>query len=278
MAKKFYWINFCLILIVVYLSIKNHEEWTNPRPRGKETTDAKQKTPLPPAPAPAAKKGEMPPPAYYKVISEKNLFSIERKEFPPPLPPPEAATKEKPAPPPKPPARPNLTLYGVAIVGEDLRTALVNNPYRKPEKGDRETMTVRVGDKVGEYSVSKIEEDRVTMESTGDSFDVLLFDPARQKKRAAGPPTTAPSAATPEKPGQPPRVTPTPPRPFAPPATPPVVSPAAPREVPGRDLLRERLEQRRLQRPSAGIQQPQVQPPPRSPVPKKEEDDEDDED
>jgi hypothetical protein len=275
MAKKFYWINFFLILIVIYLAIKNYDEWTNPRPRGKEAVDAKQKPSLSPAPASAPRKGEMPPPSHYKVISEKNLFSIERKEFPPPLPPEEKLAKEKPVPPPKPPARPSLTLYGVAIVGDDLRTALVNNPYRKPEKGDRETMTVRVGDRVGEYSVGKIQEDRITMESAGDSFDVLLFDPARQKKRPAAPPTTSPPASspTPEKPGQPQRVAPTAPRPFTPPVTPPAVSSPAP----GRDLLRERLEQRRLQRPQVAPQ-PQVQPSRRPPIPRKEEEDDDDDD
>ena len=276
MAKKFYWINFLLILIVIYLSIKNYEEWTNPKPRGKETADAKQKAPASPSSTPVARKREMPPPAHYKGISEKNLFSIERKEFPPPLPPPDPATKEKPTPPPKPPARPNLTLYGVAIVGEDLRTALVNNPTRRPDKGERETMTVRVGDKVGEYSVSKILEDRITVETTGDSFDVLLFDPGRQRKRVTPPGTATPTPA--DKPGQPPRVVPSPPRPFAPPTNPPVVSPPSPREVPGRDLLRDRLEQRRLQRSPAGVSQPPVQAPRRLPVSQKEEEDEEDED
>ncbi|RPJ04167.1 MAG: hypothetical protein EHM36_11160, partial [Deltaproteobacteria bacterium] len=76
MAKKFYWINFILILILIYLSIQNYEEWTSPGPRGKETVDTKQKAPTPPPAAPVAKKQEMPPPAHYAVISEKNLFSI----------------------------------------------------------------------------------------------------------------------------------------------------------------------------------------------------------
>jgi hypothetical protein len=284
MSKKFYWINFCLILLVLYLSVRNYEEWTNPPPRGKEATETKQKAAGPTAPAPVPNKTEMPPPAYYKVISEKNLFSNERKEFPPPLPPPEVPSKEAPKAAPKPPARPNVTLYGVAIVGEDLRTALVNNPNRKIEKGDREAMTVKVGDKVGEYSVSKIQEDRISLEGSGDSFDVLLFDPSRQKKRAAAPPTStvptpvpAPTpAGIPEKPGQPPpRIAPTPPRPFAPPAAPPAVGSPAP----VRDLLRERLEQRRLQRGSPPAVQPQVQPQ-RTKIPappQKEEDDEDEE-
>ena len=58
MAKKFYWINLFLILIVVYLSIKNYEEWTNPQPRRKETTDTKQKAPSLTPSAPSAGKEE----------------------------------------------------------------------------------------------------------------------------------------------------------------------------------------------------------------------------
>jgi len=277
MAKKFYWINLFLILIVVYMAIKSYEEWTNPRPRGKETTDAKQKAAASSPSGPIAKKGETPPPAHYKVISEKNLFSLDRKEFPPPLPPPEPKSVAKPA--PKPPARPNLTLYGVAIIGEELRTALVNNPHRRADKGERETMTVRVGDRVGEYSVRQILEDRITMETTEDSFDVLLFDPAKQKKRAVVGPAAAPPGPA-GRPGEPSRVIPTPPQRFTPPAPPTVQGPSTPRATPARDLLRDRLEQRRLQRYPAGAPQTPaqpVQPPRRSPVPRKEEEDDDEE-
>lgn len=284
MGKKFYWINLALVLIVIYLASKNYEEWTNPTPRLKETVEVKAKTPSPSSSLSAVKKVEVPPPETYKVISEKNLFSMERKEFPPPLPPPEPGIKEKVSAPPKPPVRPNLTLYGVAIVGEDVRTALISNPNRRPDKGERETMTVRVGDKVGEYSVRQILEDRITMETTGDSFDVLLFDPAKQKKRAVA--ATAPSApGQAGRPGEPPRVAPVLPRPVTP-AAPPTLhpSPAQPPLTPGlspRDLLRERLERRRLQSGTSTVPQTPVQPtqPLRKPVlpPKQEDDDEDEE-
>jgi len=284
MGKKFYWINLALILIVVYLAVKNYEEWTSPMPRPKETAEVKAKPTSPSSLLTAAKKGETPPPDNYKVISEKNLFSIERKEFPPPLPPPEPVAKDKVSAPPKPPARPNLTLYGVAIVGEDIRTALISNPTRRADKGERETMTVRVGDKVGEYSVRQILEDRITMESTGDSFDVLLFDPAKQKKRAVVGPAAPPTGPA-GKPGEPPRVAPVQPRPVTP-ASPPTLQPPRPQPTPGttpspRDLLRERLERRRLLTgPTTVPQTPTqpVQPTRRLPVPPKQGEDEEEED
>lgn len=284
MGKKFYWINLALILIVIYLAVKNYEEWTGPMPRPKGTSEVKAKPASPSSLLTAAKKGEAPPPDKYKVISEKNLFSIERKEFPPPLPPPEPVAKDKVSAPPKPPARPNLTLYGVAIVGEDIRTALISNPARRADKGERETMTVRVGDKVGEYSVRQILEDRITMESTGDSFEVLLFDPGKQKKRAVvGPTPSAPGQVG--KPGEPPRVAPLQPRPLTP-ASPPTLQSPRPQPTPGttpspRDLLRERLERRRLQTgPTTVPQVPTqpVQPTRRPPMPPKQEEDEEDED
>jgi len=44
-------------------------------------------------------------------------------------------------------------------------------------------MTVKEGQRVGEYTVAKVSPDRITLESPGDSFDILLYDPTKQKKR-----------------------------------------------------------------------------------------------
>ena len=261
MPKRFYWINFLLILIVFFLSVKNYEEWTDSKPKGKEVAVSKQKAMTSPSSAPTAEKKAVPSPAGFKLISEKNLFSPERKEFPIPM-----TAEGKSA-----PVRPNVTLYGVTI-GTEFGSAVIANPGRKLEKGERETMTVKVGDKVGDYTVAKILEDRITMGTNGDSFDVLLYDPARQRKRPV-------VAATP-KPGQ---VTPPAPQPSTPapaPPTPQVVPPPQAGQplppagrLPARSLFRQRMEQRRLQPGSPP--QPQIPSPQPQPNAKQEEEEDD---
>ena len=105
------------------------------------------------------------------LISEKNIFSPERKDFP-------ILTVEKS----NPVTRPQVILYGVTIAG-DFQAASLVNPGRPLRKGERETMTVKIGEKIGEYKLAKIQPDRITMESNGDSFEVLLYDSRNPKKR-----------------------------------------------------------------------------------------------
>ena len=264
MPKRFYWINFLLILIVFFLAVKNYAEWTDSKPREKEVAVAKQKTMTSPGSAPTAEKKGSLSSASFKVISEKNLFSPERKEFPVPM-----TAEGKSA-----PVRPNVTLYGVTI-GREFQSAVIANPGRKLEKGERETMTVKVGDKVGDYSVAKILEDRITMGSNGDSFDVLLYDPARQKKRPVVAATPKPGQVTPPAP-KPPAPVPIPPTPQV--GTPPQAGQALPPtgRLPARSLFRQRMEQRRLQMQPGSPPQPQIPSPQPQPNSKQEEEEEDD--
>jgi hypothetical protein len=200
---------------------------------------------------------EAPAPAQFRTVSDKNIFSPDRKEFPIPL-----LSEVK-----KPPVRPNLQLFGV-VIGEGFHSAVINNPTRRADRGERETMTVKEGEKVGEYTVAKVLPDRITLESTGDSFDVLLYDPTKQKRRpvvtpAPSPPAVSPGSPVPPRPYTPPAATP--PRPTPPPA---VVNPPTPQGgFPGRNLTRSPMPQRRIPAPPART--------PSVPVP--EEDDEDDE-
>jgi hypothetical protein len=108
----------------------------------------------------------------YQLIAEKNIFSPERKEFSAPTGPPV---------PQKPVVRPQILLYGVAI-GEGYQSATVVNPGRTLRKGERETLHLTVGEKIGEYRLAKIFPDRITMEGNGDTFEVLLYDSKNPKR------------------------------------------------------------------------------------------------
>ena len=107
----------------------------------------------------------------YILISEKNIFSPERKDFP-------TTPLEKS----KPILRPQVILYGVAIA-TDYQSATVVNPGRPLRKGERETLTIKIGEKIGGYKLAKILPDRIAMESNGDTFEVLLYDSKKPKKQ-----------------------------------------------------------------------------------------------
>ncbi len=180
--------------------------------------------------------------ASYITISEKNIFNPDRKEFSI-----QGLDQSKPM------TRPQIVLYGITIA-TDYRAASVVNPGRPLRKGEREMMTLKIGDKVGEYRLAKILPDRITMESGDDSFDVLLYDANAPKRRTAtrtesrpaevtstapAPavpvPVPAPKAAEAPKPGEPPRerVMEAPlPRPVPPP------SPSSPSTLRGRRPVR----------------------------------------
>ena len=246
MSRRFWLINLLLMFILVLLSVKVYDVWTRPNTRGLELIASKAKPATSSPSVSVGMKKETAPAKGFQSISEKNLFSPERKEFPIMASP--GGGKGS--------GRPTVALYGVTL-GEDYQAALITNPGRRPERGDRETMSVKVGDKVGEYQVATISADRITLESEVDSFEVLLYDPSQPKKRPAAPtpppattarPTPTPRTPTPS-PGTPPRpVTPSPgvsqpslpPAPSTPGMSQSPLPPPAGRQPASRNLLRQR--------------------------------------
>lgn len=205
----------CMLLgfIVLLLALKNHELWTQPiegilEERGTRKGETGVEGPV----MPVGPK-EKAPVASYVTISEKNLFHPERKEF--------AVTTLDQS---KPTARPQIILYGVTVK-EDYQSATIVHPGRPLRKGEREMMTIKIGDRVGEYRLSKISVDRITMEAGEDTYEVLLYDSSLPKKRTvvrteskpaetrtvspapapATVPAPAPRAAEAPKPGEPSR-------------------------------------------------------------------------
>jgi hypothetical protein len=157
-------------IIILLLIFKNYETWTLPA----EVVPAKEPVKKLGAKIenpPATEQKEPAPVQSYILISQKNIFSPERKEFPFFLDP----SKEVQ----KPIVRPQIILYGVTIVG-DYQAASVSNPGRPLRKGERELMTVKIGENIGDYKLAKIMSDRITMEASGDTFDVMLYTPKQR--------------------------------------------------------------------------------------------------
>jgi hypothetical protein len=222
---------FCLLLcfVVLLLALKNYELWTRPVAGSLEEGEIKKtETKTEASPILGSQRAAMPI-ASYIFVADKNIFSPERKEF--------SITGFDPS---KPMTRPQIILYGVTI-SKEYQSATIVNPGRPLRKGEREMITLSIGDRIGEYKLAKILPDRITMEAGEDSFEVLLFDSTMPKKRTftkteskpaeitstsptptpapAPAPAPVPRAAEAPKPAEPPRervIEPPLPRPVTP--------------------------------------------------------------
>ena len=170
----------CLLtfFIIVLLAFKNYETWTASPEAVTEKASPKKSSAKPEGPQPSGdpKDAKSPPSiASYIFVAEKNLFHPDRKEFPviaPPSTPPVVP----------PPVRPQVSLYGVTIVG-DYKSASISYPGRPLQKGEREVMTARIGDRIGQFQLVTIFPDRIGLEHPKDSFEVFLYDARTPKKR-----------------------------------------------------------------------------------------------
>lgn len=172
MSMKYGILNFLILILVLFFSLKSYEVWTQPIKVIPEKNPEKELKNKLERPISTEKENPSPSVPSSTAITEKNIFSPERKDFP------SSAVGQAH----KPTARPQIILYGVTIV-EDYQSATIVQPGRLLRKEERESITLKIGEKIGGYKLAKVLPDRVTMEALGDSFDVLLYDPKNPKKR-----------------------------------------------------------------------------------------------
>jgi hypothetical protein len=220
MSGKYLTLSLLLVFIIILLFLKNYEIWTYPLKWASERETIKKSEKRPEVPPMMG--GQRNPTSIqsYISISEKNIFSPERKEFP-----------ILGADPTKPMMRPQVVLYGVTIAG-DYKAASIVNPGRPMTKGERELMTVKIGDPVGEYKLTKILSDRITLEAAGDTFEVLLYDPKGPKRRMGVKTENRPAAVTSTQPASIAGAHPSTPPTRGPVSASPPVSVGAPRPTP----------------------------------------------
>lgn len=236
MSPRYAVLSLVALCVIFLLILKNYETWTRSHEITPERSTAKKqevKIENPPAGRPQKGAGTTQPDA--TAIAAKNIFSPDRKDFP------VQSTEARKV------VRPQIILYGTTI-GDDYQFASIVNPGRPLLRGERETMSLKVGDKLGDYKLAKVLPDRIVMEGAEDSFEVLLHDAKAPKKRTevrtetkpAAVTSTLPTAAAPEAPKpKPPAVAekapPTPPavttRPIAPPQVPRPVLPSTRRRM-----------------------------------------------
>jgi hypothetical protein len=210
MSLKYGLLSLLALLIVFLLAAENVEVWTGSIEGGAEKVDITRGEKKQEASLILGAQKESPSIKSYIFVAEKNIFSPERKEFPLSA---GAAGGKQPL------VRPQVILYGVTI-SDNYRAASIASPGRPLKKGEREMITLKVGDPLGEYKVTQILSDRITLQTEEDSFDVLLYDAATPKKRTDVKTVTKPPAVTSTLPGpapaQPPPAAAEAPKPVAP--------------------------------------------------------------
>lgn len=175
-----------LVVAVGALAVQLHRASTAPPvtlPAGSVATTSAAAPAAEPAPAPAR-----PPASAFMVVAERNLFNSNRTETPPE--PPKAAAKAAPATPPPPKPR----LYGIVVMPDGQARAYLEDVQR------RKVFAYSVGDSIAESRVETIAADRVVLRRGGETYEVLLRDPAKPKPpappQAANPFAAAAAAAT----------------------------------------------------------------------------------
>ena len=198
MSLKYGLLTLLALLIVILLAVENVGVWTGSIEVVSEKGEVRKLEKKPQASPILGGQKEPPSIKSYILIAEKNIFSPERKEFSLLT---GAGGGKKPL------VRPQVILYGVTIF-DSYRAASIVSPGRPLKKGEREMITLKVGDPVGEYKIAKILSDRITLQAEEDSFDVLLYDASMPKKRMDVKTETKPATVTTTLPGAPPPVQP----------------------------------------------------------------------
>jgi hypothetical protein len=256
MSWRYSFLFLLLFLFVFLLVLKNYELWTHPFSGSPEKGESKKvEIKLEGMPMVGSPKEAKPTESIesFIVIGEKNIFTSDRKEF-------SISSPDQS----KPLGRPQIILYGVAIA-EDYQSASIVNLGRPLRKGEREIITLKIGEQISGYKLAKILPDRITMEAPGDTFEVLLFDSSMAKRRiytmTESKPTTI-TSTIPTSPASPPAVTPKPTLPQALPKAaepikpkviePPLPKPVTPTPIPDQGILRGRRPIRPYTPPESG--------------------------
>ena len=123
MSGRYLILSLLLVLIILLLFLKNYEIWTYPVEWASEKETMKKLDKRPESPLMMVVQRNPTPIQSYISISEKNIFSPERKEFPI-----FGADARKPM------VRPQVVLYGVTIAG-DYKAASIVNPAGPSQRG-----------------------------------------------------------------------------------------------------------------------------------------------
>ena len=175
-----------LVVAAILLAIRLYETWSARPPAAplEATPPAASDPPSAPQATPTP-----PPLTAYAVVAERNLFSATRTEAPPEPPRPAPGTGTPAAPP-----APRPRLHGIVLLPEGRGRAYLEDVQR------RRVHAYSVGDLVGDARLEQIKTDRVVLRRGGETFEVLLYDPAKPRQSAAPSGVQSPETGGPGRP------------------------------------------------------------------------------
>lgn len=124
---------------------------------------------------------QMPPESTYQIISGRNLFSVDRKEYIPPKPKPEPIADTQPEITEVKISGEKIVLYGV-ILKDDIWKAIINNPDIRAEKDENPFLWVKKGDQIKNLKVAEIKQDRILFADGSQMYAILLYDTQKQQE------------------------------------------------------------------------------------------------
>ena len=207
MFSRMWLINVILLLLFAFLGLKAYGVWFQGNTGDKTPEIAGNPIQKTPKPAAALSERKISPQTKYDALIALNLFHPERTETILEAPKPNEKSKKLSVAEQK-----NikqyfikLTLYGLVITN-DSAEALVSYPVEKPVLNGRkntrrnvkrltarQTKWVKAGDSLGDFKVVSIEPDRVQLKAGELSYDLLLYDKEKLKKRGPAKPETGPN-------------------------------------------------------------------------------------
>ncbi|HUA62698.1 MAG TPA: hypothetical protein VML19_28335 [Verrucomicrobiae bacterium] len=181
MNRKLILLNLSLLIAVIFIAFRLHDEWTAAKDRQAHL----RVNPVPPAPAPPfAKSPEVPPvmaTTYAKIAQEYLLHPDRNPDLP--LPP----SPEPPPPPPPPPPAP--VYYGMWNIGGGPQIIL-------SEKPNTARKWLSPGDKIGDYLLVSFNSEAVELEWNGQRFIKSLAEISGHGAGGPQPSADASSQAT----------------------------------------------------------------------------------
>ncbi len=202
-----------LLVAAAFLGVRLYEAW------GSRPSAAPLEAPAAVAadtPAPPATTAARPPLNAFAAVADRNLFSPTRTETAPE--PPRGSAGAGPAAPPAPKPR----LYGIVLLPEGRDRAYLEDVQR------RRVFGYSVGDVVGDARLERIQPDRVVLRRGSETFEVLLYDPAKPRQPSAPASVQSPESGSAGRPAVARPPVPVPPPGIRPPGRPRVPTVPAP--------------------------------------------------
>ncbi len=170
-------INIALAIILIFMVLKTYDVWQQDQslPATQTLSDGRNNVAMK-----MPKLERRPSEAFFDSIVSQNLFSPIRAEY---LPPDDNTEKTEIVVEKKIQGK-TIRLYGVVIM-KDYASALISNPEKT--SGDRPTLWVKKGERIGDLKVDEIQTDSIVFQDGNKKYKILLHE----KKRSAPAPRIA---------------------------------------------------------------------------------------